>query len=119
MQLSCWIAYVSIRGAPTSATIWGRLELTQRPLPKVAIVGPIGLVERPPSRADRAVHVRDSGVGHLADHFLSGRIHIGVRGTRGRIDELTVDQHPCLTGHRHVRTPFAVDPNVDSEPQTT
>ena len=110
MQVSICTAYVSMIGAPTSATICGPqrlallgqrlLELAQAPLPQLGVARPVRLVERPPGRGDRALHVVGARVGDRADDFLGRRVDVVVARSRRRLDELAVDQHPVLAGHR-------------------
>ena len=78
-----------MRGQPTSRMSCSRnssrsasralLELLEAAPAEGPVGGPVGVVERPPGRPDGPLHVVDRGVGHLAEHFLGGRIDVPER----------------------------------------
>ena len=98
MQLSCWIAYVSPIGVPTSATICGRssslclssasFSCSRQRLAERLVGRPRRLVERAAGRGDRPLHVGDDAVGDRADDRLGRGVDVVVgRAARG-LDEL-------------------------------
>ena len=72
------------------------LELEHAALAQLLVRGPCRLVERPAGGGDGLVHVVVTGVGHLAEHLLGGRVDVVEHLARLGLDELAVDQHPLL-----------------------
>ena len=95
MQESCCTAYVSMIGAPTSATICGRsvscslaerlLQLLQAPLAELGVGRPVGLVERPPAprRSARSMSSAPASA-TWPDDLLGRRVDVVVRSARLR-----------------------------------
>ena len=74
----------------------GLVQLFEAAAPKVAVGGPVGLVERPTGGGDGQVHVGRAGVGGLAQYLFGGRVHVVVAAAVLCLDELAVDQHAGL-----------------------
>ena len=74
------------------------MQLGQAVVAEVQVARPVGLVERAPRRADRALHVVDRAVGGLAGDLFAGRMdHVELRAAAGVL-QLAVDQHPLVAG---------------------
>ena len=74
------------------------VQLGQAVVAELDVARPVGLVERPPRRADRAAHVLDGSVGGLTGDLLAGRMDdVECRATAGEL-QFAVDQHPLVTG---------------------
>ena len=74
------------------------LQLLEAALAQGAVGRPVGLVEGPPGRGDRPLHVLGGGVGHLAEHLLRRRVDVLEPLARSCLDELAVDEHAHLAG---------------------
>ncbi len=74
------------------------VQLGQAVVAELEVARPVVCVERPPRRADRALHVGDGAVGRLPGHFLAGRVDdVECRAAAGEL-QFAVDQHPLVTG---------------------
>ena len=78
------------------------VQLRQAVVAELEVARPVRLVERPPRRADRALHVRDRAIGGLPGDLLAGRVdHVEYRAAAGEL-QFAVDQHPLVAG-QHAR----------------
>ena len=74
------------------------VQLGQAVVAELQIARPVGLVERPPRRADRARHVLDRAVGGLTGHLFAGRMDdVECRSAACEL-QFAVDEHPLVTG---------------------
>ncbi len=78
------------------------LQLLQARFAQRPVRRPVGFVEGPAGRADRAIGIGGGAVGDDADRLLGRRVDVVVRRAAARLDEFPVDQHPSLAVHlRH------------------
>ena len=74
------------------------VQLGEAVIAEVQITRPVGLVECPPRRPDRAFHVGDGPVGCLAGHLFAGRMDdVECRAAAGVL-QFAVDEHPLVAG---------------------
>ena len=106
--------YVASTGQPTSATSsatqvfplgLGAPCNCRRPAARLAVAGPIGVVEGVTRRRRRRVHVRAGTVAGAARGPLGGRVDVVELSSGLGLDQLAVDEHPRFVVH-HCRSSF-------------
>ena len=94
------------------------VQLGQAVVAELQISRPVGLVERPPRRADRTLHVLDRAVGRLTGHLFAGRMDdVECRSTACEL-QFAVNEHPLVAGQharlslhsRHGRQLYKLEP---------
>ena len=78
------------------------VQLGQAVIAEFQIARPVGLVERPAGRRDRACHVLDRPVGGPPGHLLTGRMDDIECRSAACVLQFTVDEHSLVTGE-HAR----------------